>query len=97
MTKEDHAPSTTLTVDSIKTEIKKFLYERLENRLKTLSDDDNEQRSKLLAAYEPQTWISDEAQRVVHLQQATHAIKFTHPKITNATRYALPQIMKITS
>ena len=36
-------------------------------------------QQKLLAEYEPQTWIADAARRVSQIQQVTHALKFSHP------------------
>ncbi len=56
-----------------------FLQDRLQPKLDKLKDGDNEGRQKLIAEHQPANWIADAAKRVGQIQQATHAIKFTHP------------------
>ncbi|MGF6997325.1 type I-F CRISPR-associated protein Csy1 [Paraburkholderia sp. GAS32] len=56
-----------------------FLRERLQSKLDKLKDDDTDQREKLLTDFLPENWISDAARRVIQIQQATHALKFSHP------------------
>lgn len=73
--------------------IKDFLQARLQPKLEEikkredkLPEGDHEEQRKLeldrqqrLEAYELETWIADAAKRAGQIQQATHALKFTHP------------------
>ncbi len=64
----------------IKAEIARFLREeRLQPKLEKLKNGDDVARQKLLEEHQPTAWIADAARRVLKIQQATHAIKFTHP------------------
>ncbi|CAB3804950.1 type I-F CRISPR-associated protein Csy1 [Pararobbsia alpina] len=56
-----------------------FLQERLQSKLDKLKDDDADQREKFVTDFLPENWISFAARRVLHIQQVTHALKFTHP------------------
>ena len=59
--------------------IQQFLQERLQLKLDKLKNNDADARNKLIAKYEPKTWVADAARRVSRIQQVTHAIKFSHP------------------
>lgn len=71
--------SITSDVEQIRRAIATFLQDRLQPKLDKLKDGDEAARRKLLADYEPQAWIANAAQRVSQIQQATHALKFSHP------------------
>ena len=73
--------------------IKDFLQARLQPKLEEikkredkLPEGDHEEQRKLeldrqqrVDAYDLETWIADAAKRAGQIQQATHALKFTHP------------------
>ena len=63
----------------IRTEILRFLAERIQPKLDKLKDDDDETRQKLIDEHQPATWIASAAHRVGQIQQVSHALKFTHP------------------
>lgn len=63
----------------IRTEILRFLAERIQPKLDKLKDDDDETRQKLIDEHQPATWIASAARRVGWIQQVSHALKFTHP------------------
>lgn len=53
--------------------------ERLQFEFNKLKEGEDEKRQKLLDAHRPENWIADAARRVGQIQQATHALKYTHP------------------
>jgi len=63
----------------IRTEILRFLAERLQPKLDKLKDDDDEIRQKLIDEHQHTAWIASAARRVGQIQQVSHALKFTHP------------------
>ena len=64
----------------IKAVINAFLQERLQPKLEALKLEEEEaQRQQLRVNYLPAQWIPDAARRVAHIQQVTHALKFSHP------------------
>lgn len=73
-----HAIATNDATD-IRSAITAFLHGRLQPKLDSLKEGDDEARSKLIAEHQPAVWIADAARRVGQIQQVTHAIKFTHP------------------
>lgn len=68
-----------ISVTEINKVIDDFLMSRLQPKLDKLKDDQHEERDRLLAAHEPETWLADAARRVTQIQQVTHAIKYIHP------------------
>lgn len=69
-------PTTSLQIRSA---ILGFLQERLQPKMDKIKEDDDEQRQQLLAAYQPESWIANAADRVRQIEQATHVLKYTHP------------------
>ncbi|MBU2551653.1 MAG: type I-F CRISPR-associated protein Csy1 [Proteobacteria bacterium] len=65
------------SVLSIKKAIQNFLEQRLEPKLK--EEKKEEGRQKLRDAHEPEAWLDSAARRAGQIQQATHAIKYSHP------------------
>ena len=65
--------------EQIRQAITVFLQDRLQSKLDSLKDSEDDVRCKLLAEYEPPTWIANAARRVSHIQQVTHALKYIHP------------------
>lgn len=59
--------------------IAEFLQERLQSKLEKLKEGDAEIRQKLIAEHRPAAWVADAVRRSGWIQQASHAIKFTHP------------------
>lgn len=66
-------------VARIRSTITAFLQERLQSKLDKLKEGDAETRQKLLDEHQPAVWIADAVHRSGWIQQASHAIKFTHP------------------
>ncbi|MDQ5909972.1 MAG: CRISPR-associated protein Csy1 [Pseudomonadota bacterium] len=82
----------------IRSAIAAFLQDRLKPKLDKIKEDDHATRQKLLDAHEPQTWIANAAHRVSHIQQVTHALKFSHPdaKGSNLTSLGNPHAGELT-
>ena len=73
------APLTEATeVAAIRSEIERFLAERLELKLDKAKD--AEKRDALSHAHEREVWLADAARRVGQIQMVTHAIKYIHPE-----------------
>ncbi len=64
--------------EQIRQAIAAFLQDRLKPKLDKLKEEDHDARQKLLAAHDPQNWVPDAARQVRHIQQVTHAIKYSH-------------------
>lgn len=67
------------SVHAIRSVIQDFISSRLQAKLDKLKDNQREDRERLLAAHEQETWLADAARRVSQIQQVTHAIKYIHP------------------
>ena len=85
---ENNALAPPPSTADIKAVITQFLAERLQPKLDKVAEDDSEQRERLRAAHEPNTWIADAARRVGQIQQVTHAIKYTHPDARGSSLYS---------
>lgn len=70
---------TAIRAADVKTVVGEFIQTRLQAKLDKLEDDQQEDRERLLAAHEHETWLADAARRVSQIQQVTHAIKYIHP------------------
>ena len=68
-----------LNAISIIQAIQSFIQSRLQLKLDKLKEEQHDERERLLAAHEPETWLADAARRVSQIQQVTHAIKYIHP------------------
>lgn len=100
MTEESNALAPPLSAGGIKAVITQFLSERLqakeediEKEIKKTEDANklqklNDKRAQLPNAFLPNVWIADAAQRVVQIQQVTHAIKYTHPDARGSSLYS---------
>lgn len=64
---------------SIRALIEQYIQGRLDEKLEKLKDDDVAEREKLLAKYQPETWLEDASLRVQRLRLATHTPKQHHP------------------
>lgn len=64
---------------SIRALIEQYIQGRLNEKLEKLKDDDVAEREKLLAKYQPETWLEDASIRVQRLRLATHTPKQHHP------------------
>lgn len=72
-------------VGQIRAVINAFLQERLQPKLDKLKEGEEKKRRELIEAHLPEVWIAYAAHRVSRIQQATHAIKFTHSSIKKCT------------
>lgn len=64
---------------TIRALIEQYIQGRLDEKLEKLKDDDVAEREKLLAKYQPETWLEDASLRVQRLRLATHTPKQHHP------------------
>jgi len=78
-----------LTPEEVWCAIDGFIKERLQLKLEKLKDDQDVERARILAAHEPETWLSVTARRASQLQQITHAIKYSHPDARGSNLFSL--------
>ncbi|WP_265285409.1 type I-F CRISPR-associated protein Csy1 [Verminephrobacter aporrectodeae] len=74
---------------SFQAAVQAFIQERLQTKLDKLKEDDPE-RERLRARYQPAAWIEDAAQRVQQIQAVTHSLKPIHPDARGTQLYAEP-------
>ena len=72
-----------------RTEIEKFLQERLQTKLDKLKPDDP-QRDEVIASFVRDAWLEDAARRVQQIQAVTHSLKPIHPDARGTNLYVEP-------
>ncbi len=68
--------------------MEKFLYERLEDKLKKIKDLDEEKETALRKEYQLEVWLDTKSKRVKELTLITHAIKYQNPDARGSSLYA---------
>jgi len=79
--------NTDCLTQNIRQVVQEFLKDRLEKKLE--KETDEERRRTLEEEHRVENWIPKAAHRVTQLQQATHAIKYTHPSARGSNLYSL--------
>lgn len=72
-----------------RTEIERFLQERLQTKLDKLKPDDP-QRDEVIASFVRDVWLEDAARRVQQIQAVTHSLKPIHPDARGTNLYVEP-------
>ena len=72
-----------------RTEIERFLQERLQTKLDKLKPDDP-QRDEVIASFLRNGWLEDAARRVQQIQAVTHSLKPIHPDARGTNLYVEP-------
>jgi len=73
---------------ALKEIMEKFLYDRLEEKLKKAKELDDETESALRKEYELEAWLDKKSLRVKELTLVTHAIKYQNPDARGTSLYA---------
>jgi CRISPR-associated protein Csy1 len=63
----------------IRTEIHRFIADRLAGKLEKLKPDETQKRDELIRNHQPETWLADAAKRAAQIRLATHTLKAIHP------------------
>ncbi|KAA8733234.1 type I-F CRISPR-associated protein Csy1 [Acinetobacter qingfengensis] len=82
---EDASPPT------IRALIEQYIQGRLNEKLDKLKADDIAEREKLLAKYEPETWLEDASLRISQIRLATHTPKQHHPSSKASAMFYVQQ------
>lgn len=72
-----------------RTEIERFLQDRLQTKLGKLKPDDP-QRGEVIASFAHDIWLEDAARRVLQIQAVTHSLKPIHPDARGTNLYVEP-------
>ncbi|MEI7707186.1 MAG: type I-F CRISPR-associated protein Csy1 [Chlorobium sp.] len=73
---------------ALKEIMEKFLYDRLEDKLKKLNELDDEKDTALRKEYQLEAWLDNKSLRVKELTLVTHAIKYQNPDARGSSLYA---------
>ena len=73
---------------ALKEIMEKFLYDRLEDKLKKLKELDDEKDTALRKEYQLEAWLDNKSLRVKELTLVTHAIKYQNPDARGSSLYA---------